>query len=71
MLCPFCAQENGEQIAVCRACHRDIVIPASLKAEHRELSLKRDLLRAELDNVETRLGAGRRWFRLQPPGPEP
>ncbi len=71
MLCPFCAQENGEPVLVCRACHRDIVIPPSLKAEHRELSLKRDLLRAELDNVKTRLRAGRRWFGLQPPGPKP
>jgi hypothetical protein len=31
-------------------------------AEHKELSLKRDLLRAELDKVKTRLGVDRRWF---------
>jgi hypothetical protein len=62
MHCPFCAQENGEQVLVCRACHRDIAIPPSLMAEHKELSLKRDMLRAELDEVKTRLGVDRRWF---------
>jgi hypothetical protein len=64
MLCPFCFEANNEQAVVCRACQRDIVIPASLTAEHRELSLKRDLLRAELSDAKTRLGAGRRWFGL-------
>lgn len=64
MRCPFCYEEIGEQAIVCRACQRDIVIPSSLKAEHRELSLKRDLLRAELEDAKARLGAGRRWFGL-------
>jgi hypothetical protein len=64
MPCPFCSEEIGEQAVVCRACHRDIVIPPSLKAERQELSLKRDLLRAELADAKTRLGAGRRWFGL-------
>ncbi len=64
MLCPFCARENDEQIAVCRSCHRDIVIPPSLKAEHLELSLKLNMLRAELSDVKARLGAGHRWFGL-------
>jgi hypothetical protein len=71
MFCPFCAQENGEQVLVCRACHRDIVVPQSLKDEHRELLLRRDLLRVELENAKTRLAAGRRRFGLQPPGPKP
>jgi hypothetical protein len=66
--CPFCAQQNDEQVLVCRACHRDIAIPPSLKAEHLELSLKCEVLRTELDDVKTRLGASRRWFGLQPPG---
>jgi hypothetical protein len=65
MRCPFCSEEIREQAVVCRACHRDIAIPLSLKAEHRELSLKRDLLRAELDSAKTRLGTGRRWFGLR------
>jgi hypothetical protein len=64
MRCPFCSEENNEQSVVCRACHRDIIIPPSLKAEHLELSLKRDLLRAELSDAKARLGAGRRRFGL-------
>lgn len=65
MLCPFCCEANNEQAVVCRACHRDIAIPAPLKAEHRELSLKRDLLRAELSDAKAKLGTGRRWFGLR------
>jgi hypothetical protein len=57
--CPFCAEEIPEQAAVCRACHRDIAIPAPLEAEHLELSLKRDALRAELDRARL---ADRRWL---------
>jgi hypothetical protein len=61
LACPFCAEEIPERAAVCRACHRDIAIPASLEAEHRELSLKRDALRAELSHAKARL-ADRGWF---------
>jgi hypothetical protein len=61
MLCPFCFEANNEQVVVCRACQRDIIIPSSLKAEHRELSLKRDALRAELSDAKAKLGT-RRWF---------
>jgi hypothetical protein len=64
MPCPFCAQENGDQIAVCRACHRDIIIPPSLKAEHHELFLNLEVLRSELSTVNAKLGASRRWFGL-------
>jgi hypothetical protein len=71
MLCPFCAQTNSEQVLVCRTCHRDVVIPPSLKAEHLELSFKRDLLRTQLGDVIARLGADRRWLGLQPPGSKP
>jgi hypothetical protein len=63
MLCPFCYEANNEQAVVCRTCQRDIVIPSSLKAEHREISLKRDLLRAELNDAKTKLGTRRRWVR--------
>ena len=59
--CPFCSEEVVERAAVCRACHRDIAIPVSLEVEHRELSLKRDALRAELSHAKARL-ADRRWF---------
>jgi len=38
--------------------------PPSLKAEHLELSLKLNMLRAELSDVKARLGAGHRWFGL-------
>jgi len=61
-LCPFCAQENGEQVLVCRTCHRDIAIPLSLKAEHRDLLLKRQQLRDALDRARASLGTGRRRF---------
>jgi hypothetical protein len=64
MLCPFCFEANNEQAVVCRTCQRDIVVPSSLKAEHRELSLKRDLLRAELNEAKVRLRTGRRWLGL-------
>jgi hypothetical protein len=62
MQCPFCAQKNEEQVLVCRACHRDIYIPISLKAEHQELTLRRDKLHAELGDTKARLGVGRRWL---------
>jgi hypothetical protein len=62
MLCPFCAQENGEQVVVCRACHRDIAIPLSLKAEHQDLLLKRQQLRDALDRARAGLGTGHRRF---------
>lgn len=61
LVCPFCAEEIPERAAVCRACQRDIAIPAPLEAEHRELSLKRDALRAELIRAKARL-PDRRWF---------
>jgi hypothetical protein len=61
MQCPFCAQKNDKQVLVCRVCHRDIYIPMSLKAEHQELTLRRDRLRAELGDVKARLGASRSW----------
>jgi hypothetical protein len=59
--CPFCSEEIPERATVCRACRRDIAIPASLEAEHRELSLRRDALRAELGHAKARL-ADHRWF---------
>ena len=61
LACPFCSEEIPERAAVCRTCHRDIAIPAPLEAEHLELSLKRDALRAELGDAKARL-ADRRWF---------
>lgn len=61
MLCAFCFEANNEQAVICRACQRDIVIPSSLKAEHHDLSLKRDVLRAELSDAKAKLGARRRF----------
>jgi hypothetical protein len=61
LVCPFCSEEIPERAAVCRACHRDTAIPASLEAEHQELSLKRDALRAELSHAKAKL-ADRHWF---------
>jgi hypothetical protein len=57
--CPFCAAENDGHAVVCHACQRDIVIPASLATEHRQLMLKRDRLRTELDRTRTAI-KGRR-----------
>jgi hypothetical protein len=59
-ICPFCAGENDGRAVVCNACHRDIVIPASLNAEYQELLLKREQLRAELDRTRAAIGALRR-----------
>ena len=58
MLCPFCAHKNDEEVLVCGSCHRDIYIPGALKAEHQELALRRDELRAELGDVRARLREG-------------
>jgi hypothetical protein len=67
-LCPFCVEENNPDAVVCRTCHRDIVIPSTLRAEHQELSRKREQLRLELDRakamLESRLGPARRWFGI-------
>jgi hypothetical protein len=64
MPCPFCAQENGDQLAVCRACRRDIIIPVSLKTERQELLLKLEMLRSDLRAAHAKLGTSRRWFGL-------
>ena len=63
-LCPFCVEENGPDATVCRVCHRDIVIPAPLRAEHQELSRKREQLRLELYRAKARLGPAGRWFGI-------
>jgi hypothetical protein len=71
-LCPFCIEENNPDAAVCRVCHRDIVIPPPLRAEHEELSRKREQLRLELDRAKAglesrlnaRLGPAGRWFGI-------
>ena len=62
LVCPYCAQENAPQALVCRACSRDIAVPASLIAERDDLTRKRarareDLVnaRAELDQLRGRL----------------
>jgi len=63
-LCPFCIEENSPDAIVCRVCHRDIVIPAPLCAEHQELLHKREQLRLELDRAKARLGPASRWFGI-------
>jgi hypothetical protein len=71
-LCPFCIEENSPDAAVCRVCHRDIVIPSPLRVEHEELSRKREQLRLELDRakaglesgLESGLGPARRWLGI-------
>jgi hypothetical protein len=71
-LCPFCIEENSRDAAVCRVCHRDIAIPSPLRAEHQELSRKREQLRLELDRTKAglesglvpRLGPVRRWLGI-------
>ena len=63
-LCPFCIEDNSTNVTVCRVCHRDIVIPAPLRAEHQELLRKREQLRLELDRAKASLGAASRWFGI-------
>jgi ribosomal protein L40E len=67
-LCPFCIEENSPDAAVCRVCHRDIAIPFPLRAEHQELSRKREQLRLELDRAKAGLESGsgpaRRWLGI-------
>jgi hypothetical protein len=71
-LCPFCIEENSPDAAVCRVCHRDIVIPSPLRVEHEELSRKREQLGLELDRAKARLESGlesglgpaRRWLGI-------
>jgi hypothetical protein len=64
LFCPFCVEENHPDAAVCRVCHRDIVVPSALRAEHQELSRKRDQLRLELDRAKARLGRHRLRFGI-------
>ena len=63
-LCPFCVEDNSPGAVVCRVCHRDIVIPLPLRAEHQELLRKREQLRLELVRAKARLGSAGRWFGI-------
>ena len=63
MRCPFCAAEKDDNALVCRTCNRDTAVPQSLRAEHEELLLRRDSLRAELAHAKDRLAARMRWRR--------
>jgi len=58
--CFFCKAEEDEQALVCRACGRDMAIPAPLAAEHQALLQKRDRLRADLVEAKARLASRRR-----------
>jgi hypothetical protein len=68
----FCIEENSPDAAVFRVCHRDIAIPSALRAEHQDLSRKREQLRLELDRAKAglesglvpRLGPVRRWLGI-------
>jgi hypothetical protein len=63
MRCPFCAAEKDDNALVCQICHRDTAVPQSLRAEHEELLLKRDSLRAELAQARDKLAVRMRWRR--------
>jgi hypothetical protein len=63
MRCPFCAAEKDDNALVCQTCNRDTAVPHSLRAEHEELLLKRDSLRAELAHAKDKLAARMRWRR--------
>jgi hypothetical protein len=58
--CPFCTQDNAPQATVCRACGRDIAVPAALIAERDELVGKRDRAREELARAKSELAAAGR-----------
>lgn len=51
--CSFCAEQVPSDALVCRSCARDIAIPEHLRAEHAELTEKRDQLKGELERVRT------------------
>jgi hypothetical protein len=65
MRCPFCAAEKDDNALVCQGCNRDTAVPQSLRAEHGELLLKRDSLRAELAQAKDKLAVRMRWRRLR------
>jgi len=67
MQCPFCHSEKDEQAPVCANCGRDTAVPPALLTERAELLKKRDRLRAELEQAQSRLAAKRR--RLSRSGP--
>jgi hypothetical protein len=67
MQCPFCHSEKVEQAPVCASCGRDTAVPPALLTERAELLKKRDRLRAELEQAQSRLAAKRgRLSRSRP-----
>ena len=67
MQCPFCHSEKDAQAPVCANCGRDTAVPPALLAERAQLLQKRDRLRAELEQAQSRLAARRK--RLSRSGP--
>jgi hypothetical protein len=67
MQCPFCHSEKDVQAPVCANCGRDTAVPPALLAERAQLLQKRDRLRAELEQAQSRLAARRK--RLSRSGP--
>jgi len=61
-ICPFCIAENHLDAMVCTLCHRDIIVPAPLRTEHRELSHKREQLLLELEQAKVRLASRNGWW---------
>jgi hypothetical protein len=55
MNCPYCQSQNADQAMVCRACARDIAVPAQLKAERDELLRKREIIHDELRKAEAEI----------------
>jgi hypothetical protein len=63
--CPFCTQENDPSATVCRACARDIAVPAALIAERDDLAGKRDRAREELAMAKSELVAAGRGSKFR------
>jgi hypothetical protein len=65
MNCPYCQSRNADEAAVCRACGRDIAIPASLIAEREALLRKRELIHDELRKAEAEIAMIRSRAKLR------
>jgi hypothetical protein len=65
MNCPYCQSQNADEAVVCRACGRDIAIPASLIAEREALLRKRELIHDELRKAEAEIAMIRSRAKLR------
>ncbi len=60
MNCPLCLVEIDDRALVCSSCGRDIALPPELLTERAMLFAKRDDLKDQLADVQSRIALKRR-----------